>query len=138
LAAYRQVRGYIPRPVPYGMEECDLSLQLFVAGWQIYEAGDLRVFHNTDLKHQQSLEVTAGVIANVGLYAFLHYPISKWGLGVAQVANKVLYCIRKGRVRGIISGILRIPGECYRMRRYRKPIARLTVNRFLQFRKTAN
>src|SRR5262249_43943375 len=54
LAAYRQVRGHIPRPVPYGMEECDLSLQLFAMGWQIYETGDLRVFHNTELKHHRS------------------------------------------------------------------------------------
>jgi hypothetical protein len=113
------------------MEELDLSLQLFAAGWQIYESGDLRVFHDTDLKHHQSPEVTSGVITNVGLYAFLHYPISAWGWGVAQVANKVAYCIRKGRVRGILSGIFRIPRECYRNRRYRKPIARLTLNRFL-------
>ena len=44
LAAYRQVRGYLPRPVPYGMEENDVSLQLFAADWQIYEARDLRVY----------------------------------------------------------------------------------------------
>jgi hypothetical protein len=137
LAAYRQVRGYIPRPVAYGMEELDLSLQLFAAGWQIYEAGDLRVFHDTDLKHHQSPEVTSGVITNVGLYAFLHYPISAWGWGVAQVANKVVYCIRKGRIRGIVSGIFSIPGECYHNRRYRKPVARLTLNRFRHFRGTA-
>ena len=79
LSAYRQVRGYIPRPVAYGMEEYDLSLQLFAAGWEIYEAGDLRVFHDTDLKHHQSAEVTSGVIANVGLYAFLHYPTYRLG-----------------------------------------------------------
>ena len=133
LAAYRQVRGYIPRPVAYGMEEIDLSLQLFAAGWQIYEAGDLRVFHDTDLKHHQSAEVTSGVITNVGLYAFLHYPISTWGWGVAQVANKVVYCIRMGRVRGIWSGIVRIPVECYRNRQYRNPIAWRTLNRFLRF-----
>jgi GT2 family glycosyltransferase len=136
LAAYRQVRGYIPRPVAYGMEERDLSLQLFAAGWQIYEAGDLRVFHDTDLKHHQSPEITSGVIANVGLYAFLHYPISAGGLGVAQVANKVIYCIRKGRIRGIISGIFSIPGECYHNRRYRKTIDRLTLNRFQHLRRT--
>ena len=135
LAAYRQVRGYIPRPVPYGMEESDLSLQLFEAGWQIYEAGDLRVFHDTDLKHHQSPEVTSGVIANVGLYAFLHYPIRAWGWGVVQVANRVIYCIRKGRVRGICSGIMHIPADCYRNRRYRKPVSWQTLRRFLRFRR---
>jgi GT2 family glycosyltransferase len=135
LAAYRQVRGYLPRPVAYGMEERDLSLQLFAAGLQIYESGDLRVFHDTDLEHHQSPEITSGVIANVGLYAFLHYPISAWGLGVAQVANKVAYCIRKGRVRGIVSGVLSIPRECYCNRQYRRPIARQTLNGFQRLHK---
>jgi GT2 family glycosyltransferase len=135
LAAYRQVRGYIPRPVAYGMEELDLSLQLFTAGWQIYEAGDLRVFHDTDLKYHRSSEVTSGVIANVGLYTFLHYPISAWGWGLVQVANKVLYCIGKGRIRGIVAGIFSIPGNCYQNRRYRRPISRQTLNRFLRFRR---
>ena len=136
LAAYRRVRGYIPRPVAYGMEEHDLSLQLFAAGWQIYEAGNLRVFHDTDLRHHQSPEITSGAIANTGLYAFLHYPLIGWGLGVVQVANKVAYCIRTSRVRGIWSGIARMPVECYRHRHYRKPVPWRTLRRFLHFRKT--
>ena len=136
LAAYRQVRGHVPRPVAYGMEECDLSLQLFAAGWWIYEAGELRVFHDTDLGHHRSSEATSGAIANVGLYAFLHYPISAWGWGFVQVANKVVYCVRNGQIRGIISGILSIPGECYHNRRYRNPVARSTLNKFLDFRAT--
>lgn len=134
LAAYRQVRGYLPRPVAYGMEETDLSMQLFAAGWQIFEAGDLRVFHDTELKHHQSPEITAGVIANVGLCAFLNYPVIAWGWGLVQVANKIVYCIRMGRVRGILSGVLQIPVDCYRNRRYRKPIARDTLRRYFRLR----
>jgi GT2 family glycosyltransferase len=137
LSAYRRVRGYLPRPVPYGMEENDLSLQLFAAGLQIYEAGNLRVFHDTDLKHHQSAEVTSGAIANVGLYAFLNYPITGWGWGLLQVANKVAYSMRMGRLRGICSGILRIPIDCFRYRRYRKPVAWQTVKRFLHFCRTS-
>jgi GT2 family glycosyltransferase len=137
LAAYRQVRGYIPRPVAYGMEERDVSLQLFAAGWQIYEAGHLRVFHDTDLKHHQSPEVTSAAIANIGLYAFLHYPAIAWGIGIAQVTNKVAYCIRVGRFRGICSGIFCIPAECYRNRRYREPVAWPTLKRYLRFRRTS-
>jgi hypothetical protein len=136
LSAYRRVRGFIPRPVAYGMEEIDLSMQFFAANWQIYEAGDLRVFHDTELKHHQSPEVTSAAIANTGLYAFLHYPAIAWGIGIAQVANKVAYCIRVGRFRGICSGIFRIPAECYRNRRYRHPVAWPTLKRFLRFRRT--
>jgi GT2 family glycosyltransferase len=136
LAAYRQVRGYISRPVAYGMEESDLSLQLFVAGWHIHEAGSLRVFHDTDLRHHHTPELTSGVIENVGLYAFLHYPMIGCGLGLAQLANKIAYCVRVGRLRGIWSGICRIPIECYRNRSYRKPVDWKTLRRFLHFRKT--
>jgi GT2 family glycosyltransferase len=57
------------------MEETDLSIQLFAAGWDIYEAGDLRVFHDTELKHHESPKITAGHIANTGLCAFLNYPM---------------------------------------------------------------
>ena len=133
LAAYRQVRGHLPRPVPYGMEEMDLSLQLFEAGWQIYRAGNLRVFHDTALKHHHSAEITAGSVANVGLYAFLHYPFIGWGRGFLQLSNKIVYCIRRGRIGGICSGLISIPGECYRNRQYRKPIPWETLKKFHHF-----
>jgi GT2 family glycosyltransferase len=136
LEAYKQVRGHLPRPVTYGMEELDLSLQLFEAGWPIYQAGDLRVFHDTDLKHHQSPEVTSGSVANVGLYAFLHYPIIGWGWGLFQLTNKIGYCIRMGRIGGICSGIVSIPIECYRYRKYRRPIQWQTLKRFLHFGRT--
>jgi hypothetical protein len=136
LSAYRQVRGYIPRTVPYGMEECDLSLQFFATGWDIYQGEELRVFHDTELKHHQSAEATSGAIVNVALYAFLHYPAIAWGRGLVQVANKIAYFIRVGRFRGICSGIFRIPAECYRNRRYREPVAWSTLKRFLRFRRT--
>jgi GT2 family glycosyltransferase len=136
VAAYRAVRGYLPLAQAYGMEESDLSLQLFAAGWKVFETGDLRVFHDTDLKHHQSAEVTSSVITNVGLYAFLNYPLRGWGWALLQLANKVAYCIRMGRFRGICSGIVRIPVDCYRSRRYRKPIAWQTVRKFLDFRRT--
>jgi hypothetical protein len=40
------MRGYLDRPIPYGMEELDVSLQLFVEGWQMVRADELRVFHD--------------------------------------------------------------------------------------------
>jgi len=133
LAAYRQVRGYLPRAVSYGMEESDLSLQLFVAGWQIYECGDLRVFHDTELKHHESAEITAASITNIGLYAFLHYPVIGWGWGLLQLANKVMYCIRRARFSGICAGLARIPVDCYQFRRYRRPVPYRTIRQFLGF-----
>jgi GT2 family glycosyltransferase len=136
LAAYQQTRGLLPRPVAYGMEEADLSMQLFAAGWHIYEAGDLRVFHDTDLKHHESPEINAGAISNVALFIFLHFPIVRWGWGLLQVGNRVAYCLRTGRLRGICSGLLQIPIDCYRNRGYRSAVAWPIVKRFLAFRRT--
>jgi GT2 family glycosyltransferase len=138
LEAYREARGLLPRPVPYGMEETDLSMQLFAAGWHIYEATDLRVFHDTDLKHHQSSEINAGVITNVGLFVFLHFPLARWGYGLLQVGNRVVYSLRMGRFRGICSGLLQIPIDCYRNRRFRNAVAWPTLKKFLEFRRTGN
>lgn len=135
MAAYRQVRGYLPRPVAYGMEETDLSMQLFAAGWKIYEAGDLRVFHDSDGKHHDSPEVVAGAISNVGLCAFLNYPMISWGWGALQIAKIIIHFIRLGQFRGIWSGILRIPSDCYRNRQHRKPLPWNTLRQFLHLRR---
>ena len=138
VAAYHNIRGYLPRPVGYEMDESDVSLQLFAGGWQIYEAGGLRVFHDTALKHHNSPEITSGSITNIGLRVYLHYPVIAWGWGVLQLGNKVVHCTRIGRVRGICSGIARIPGDCYRNRRHRKPLLWKDLRAYLQFCRTGH
>jgi GT2 family glycosyltransferase len=136
LSAYREIRGYLPRPIAYGMEETDVALQFFAAGWEIYHAGSLRVFHDTDLAHHDSPEIVSGYIANVGLFAFLHYPVIRWYQGLLQVLSVVVFSFRMGRIRGIGSGLYLIALDCYNNRHHRKPIAWETVRRFLQFRRT--
>jgi GT2 family glycosyltransferase len=136
LVAYRKVRGLLPRPIAYGMEETDLSVQLFAAGWHIYEAGTLRAFHDTDLRHHESSEINAGAITNAGLFVFLHFPVIRWGTGLLQVGNRVVYCIEMRRFRGIFSGLLHIPLDCYRHRRYRNALPWPTLKRFLEFRRS--
>jgi hypothetical protein len=136
LDVYRQMRGYLDRPVNYGMEELDLSLQLFVSGCQMMRAGELRVFHDTDLKHHRSNEITSGSIMNVALYAFLHYPMMASGLAMLQLGNKVAYCLRRGRIGGIIPGLLRIPADCWRNRMYRKPVPLKILQQYVRFCRT--
>lgn len=136
LTAYRQVRGYLPVPASYEIEEADLSLQLFRVGWAIYESGELRVFHDTDLVHHQSAEVTSAGITNVALNAFLHYPLLALGWAAVQVFGKVLYCVRMGRFSGILTGIWRIPGACWRNRRFRRPVSWRTLVAYLTFRRS--
>jgi hypothetical protein len=118
------------------MEETDLSLQLFAAGWHIYQADSLRVFHDTDLTHHNSSEINAAAITNAGLFAFLHFPVAFWGMGLLQVGNRVLYAMRMRRFCGIGFGLLRIPIECYRHRHYRNAISWPVLKRFLNFRRS--
>ena len=136
VAAYHGVRGLLPRPVPYGMEETDLSMQLFAAGWGIFEANDLRVFHDTEGKHHGSPEVAAGAIANVGLFAFLHYPLVGWGWGALQIAAVIVHYLRLGQLGGVWSGVLQIVPDCYRNRQYRSPVPLSTFKKFLRLRRT--
>lgn len=132
VEAYRKIRGYLPRPIAYGVEETDVSLQLFAARQRICQVGALRVFHDTDLKHHSSPVITAASITNLGLYAFLHYPVSRFGWGVLQVANRVRFLASRRRFRGIITGFLAIPLDCYRFRQYRDPVDPDVLSRFFR------
>ena len=132
VEAYRQIRGYLPRPVAYGVEETDVSLQLFAARQRICQVGALRVFHDTDLQHHSSAVITAASITNLALYAFLHYPVSRLGWGVLQVANRVRFLAGRRRFRGIIAGFLAIPLDCYRFRQYRDPVDPDVLSRFFR------
>lgn len=113
VAAYRDLRGYLARPTAYAIEESDVGLQLFVRGWQVYSAEALRVYHDTDRSHHDTAEITASTITNLALLAFLHYPAKDLGRGAAQVANRIAFCLQKGRIRGVAAGVGGIVRECY-------------------------
>ena len=127
--------GYVPRHVPYRMEEDDLALRLFDRGVSILVSPWLRIYHDTDLVHHQSAEVTAGTIANIALHAFLRYPRNWLPYGVLQVMNRVLWSIRAGRFPGIISGIARVPAHLWRHRHLRAPVSASTIRIARRLRK---
>jgi GT2 family glycosyltransferase len=135
VVAYRDVRGYLARPTAYGMEESDVGLQLFAKGWHVYSAGVLRVYHGTDRAHHNAAEITASTITNLALLAFLHYPATEFGRGVAQIANRIAFCLQKGRLKGIAAGIAGIFTECYRHRDLRKPIRNDLLVEYLRLRR---
>jgi hypothetical protein len=135
VAAYRDVRGYLARATAYGIEESDVGLQLFAKGWNVYSTGALRVYHDTDRAHHNAAEITASTITNLALLAFLHYPITNFGRGVAQIANRIIFCVQKGRLRGIAAGISGIFTECYRHRDLRKPIRQDVLVEYLRLRR---
>jgi GT2 family glycosyltransferase len=136
VAAYRDIRGYLARPMAYAIEESDVGLQLFIRGWQVFSAEELRVYHDTDRTHHEAAEVTASTITNLALLAFLHYPAMDLGRGAAQVANRVAYSVRRGRIRGVASGVGGIVTECYRNRALRAPIRHEVLMEYLRLRQS--
>jgi GT2 family glycosyltransferase len=135
VSAYRALPGYLSSPVPYNIEETDFALQLFDAGWQIYKSGELRVFHDTTLVHHQQKEIIAGTISNVALFAFINYPIILWPYGILQLINIVLFCIRDGRLSGILRGLAEVLPRCYRHRYDRRPLPVRAIVRYLRARR---
>jgi len=133
--AFLDAGGYVPLPVAYGMEEVDLAIRLHSQGGKILTTPWLRVFHNTDLKHHVDPHITAGSIANLALLTYLRYPVSLWGIGVGQCANRLLWLLRHGRRRGIVKGVTMIPAHVWENHRYRAPVSKKVVRSYLALRR---
>ena len=133
--AFLDAGGYVPLPVAYGMEEVDLAIRLHSQGGKILTTRWLRVFHNTDLKHHGDPRVTAGSIANLALLAYLRYPVSLWGIGAGQCANRLLWLLKHGRRRGIFQGVTMIPSHVWANHQYRAPVSKSVVRSYLALRR---
>lgn len=125
--AFLQTQGYLPLRYAYGMEEADVALQLLDRGWQILEAPQLRVFHDTELTHHASPAINAAHITNTALLAYLRYPASYWPLGMAQVLSRVRYAAKVDRWQGIGQGLRQIPGTLWKYRHHRHPVRSETL-----------
>jgi GT2 family glycosyltransferase len=134
-SAFLEAGGYVPLPVAYGMEEVDLALRLHARGGRILTSSWLSVFHDTDLQRHGDPRVTAGIIANLALLAYLRYPVSLWVVGVGQCVNRVVWLLRHGRRRGIWTGVKMIPTHLRAHRQYRLPLAFHTVKSYLALRR---
>ena len=134
-SAFLEAGGYVPLPVAYGMEEVDLAIRLHARGRRILTTPWLRVFHNTDLKRHGDPRVTAGSIANLALLAYLRYPVSLWGIGAGQCANRLLWLLRHGRRRGIWKGLTMIPAHLRANHQYRSPLSNQAVRSYLALRR---
>ena len=132
---FLEAGGYVPLPVAYGMEEVDLAIRLHSRGGRILTTPWLRVFHNTDLQRHGDPRVTAGSIANLALLAYLRYPVSLWGIGVGQCANRLLLLLRHGRRRGILKGLTMIPSHLRANHQYRLPLSNRAVRSYLALRR---
>ena len=136
-SAFLQTSGYLPLRYAYGMEETDLSLQLYDLGWTIGFCDSMRVLHDCDRnQHHASREINAAQITNTALLAYLRYPIQFWPLGFAQTTNRVLYSIRNKRFRGIARGLLAILPALWRNRKKRAPVSAVAFRRWRTIKTT--
>ena len=78
--------------------------------------------------------MTAGSIANLALLAYLRYPVSLWGIGVGQCANRLIWLLRHGRRRGILKGVTMIPAHLRANHRYRLPVSKGALRSYLALR----
>jgi GT2 family glycosyltransferase len=135
--AFLQTGMYLPLRYAYGMEEADVALQLLDSGWTILKAHKLRVYHDSDLNHHASPAINAAHITNTALLTFLRYPVSYWPLGAAQVANRIRFALTVGRHRGVLAGVLGIPGVIRTYWQARKPVQKSTILRSRKLARTS-
>lgn len=129
VEAFHHISGYVPLRHAYGMEEADVALQLLDKGWQILQTSQLRIFHDSDLTHHATAILNASQIRNTGLKAYLRYPLTWWPYGLLQIASRILYCVRKRRFNGIMTGVLSIPAACVSYRHHRAVINSSTLRK---------
>lgn len=135
--AFLRTGGYVPVPLAYGMEEVDLALKLHAAGGRILYSPWLRVFHDTDRARHAEPAVTAATISNIAVLTYLRYPVVLWGLGAAQVMNRVQWLIRHGRWRGVWTGLMQIGGQVERYRQYRDRLPARVISSYWRLRRQA-
>ena len=121
-AAFLETDGYVALPLPYGVEEADLTLQLHARGWRILRSDLLRVRHATALDHHRAPEITAASVSNLARLAMLRYPSSLWPYAALQIANRVTWLLRNGRRAGLASGLADIPRAVLDHRHARSPV----------------
>ncbi|MBV9926106.1 MAG: glycosyltransferase family 2 protein [Acidobacteria bacterium] len=132
---FNETSGYVSLPVAYGMEEVDLAIRLHANGWRILKSSWLRVMHDTSLEHHNSPKITSGSIANQALLMFLRYPLTCWWIGLAQVANRILWLIKNKRTKGIIKGVCLIPVIIWRHKKHRRIVAPIFLRSYLRLRR---
>jgi GT2 family glycosyltransferase len=124
---FARTRGFVPLVVAYGMEEVDMSLQLYAQGGLVVHDPALRVVHDKELPKTMSASMNAATLGNTALLAYLRYPVWLWPLGAMQLVRRVLWLLRQRWLQGLVSGLLGIPAYVARYREYRAPLSASAV-----------
>lgn len=116
---FQRVRGFVPLPIAYNMEEVDVSLQLHAIGGKIIHDPELRVKHEHPEEPRDGVNLAAEILSNTALLPFLRYPLWLLPVGLLHVLSMVLWMVRNRTIRAIPPGLARIPARLHANRRYR-------------------
>jgi glycosyltransferase involved in cell wall biosynthesis len=131
-----QAGTYLPTTIAYGIEETDMTLRLLDIDKTIAQCAELAVFHDSDRQtRHRARRINAAHITNIGLLAFLRYPIDYWPYGCLQVLNRVKFCVQARRYSGILTGLFGIPVAVYKNRKLRTSVDRRTLQRYFEIRR---
>jgi glycosyltransferase involved in cell wall biosynthesis len=134
-ADFLQTDGYMQIQWAYGVEEVDISIQLYAQERKILQTDWLRVYHDTHYQHHKDINLNAANISNIALLAYMRYPFSMWGKAILQILNRVFYVIKMQRYQGILLGLISIPSKIWSYRHYRKPVSQAALNEYFNLRK---
>lgn len=133
---FQRVGGFVPLPIAYGMEEVDFALRLHAQGGKVLFSDSLRVFHDTDLTHHSEPKINAHAIMNVGLLVYLRYPLAMWPLGMLQYMNRLLWTLRKRRLKGVVWAVFATPFYIWKYRQYRSLVTSSAIRSYLMLRRS--
>ncbi len=133
---FERTLGFVPLKVGYGMEEVDVSLQLYALGGLVVHDPMLRVLHEHEFTESVSPDEDAAVTMNTALLPFLRYPVWLWPLGVMHVLKRLVLMLGLGKLRGgVLRGLWKMPSYLWTYGKYRKAVPGLVVLRWLRLKR---
>lgn len=132
---FERTLGFVPLVVAYGLEEVDISLQLYAQGGLIVHDPKLRVVHEKELSKTMTAPMNAATMGNAALLIYLRFPFWLWPVGLAQLLRRVLWLVRRRWTQGLLNGLLSIPAYVAKHHRHRSPLAVAAVLGWLRLKR---
>ncbi len=132
---FQRIRGFVPLPIAYNMEEVDIGLQLHAVNGMIVHDPLLRVVHDRVPDTEINADMNAQILANTALFPFLRFPIWFWPLGVWSVCRRLQWMIAQGWTKGLRHGLQMIPGRMQQYKTYRRAVSSRTLLSWLKLKR---
>ena len=126
--------GYVPLPIAYGMEESDLSIQLWTSGRKIYRTQWFRVRHDSLPDHSQHARFARATIKNIALISYLRYPATLAPLAFYRWLRVIGYGLKYLSPEEMWTTIKEVPSYLRDHRHYIRRYSTIEILSFLSRR----